>query len=356
MRWREWLGVGERRWKKAPDEEVQPAKTLWDWLQLLIVPAILIGVTFAWSAEQTSRDNRRTEETRQDTTLQTYLDQMSGLMLNKELLASRPDSPVRAVARTVTLGTLRRLDGDRKGEVVRFLVEAHLLDLKHPRLRLDGADLSGVVLIGAHLEDVTLEGLTLNHADLRFAKLDRSNLEGANLENANLEGAGLYKANLFLAHLARANLDHAYLAGAKLSMADFSDAILVGASFESSDLQDARLDGADLTNAYFRNAFIEHTSFVGADLTYADLRETGFVAADLEGADLTSAVIERTTDFGGADNLDLDRLISELPPKEQKLFLRAQKQFLDSLSPEELAKFNLSPEKLAKFRREAGGD
>ena len=46
MRWRDWLGVGERRWKKAPDEEVQPAKTLWDWLQLLIVPAILIGVTF----------------------------------------------------------------------------------------------------------------------------------------------------------------------------------------------------------------------------------------------------------------------------------------------------------------------
>ena len=34
-------------------------KTLWDWLQLLIVPAILIGVTFAWSATQTRSDNRR---------------------------------------------------------------------------------------------------------------------------------------------------------------------------------------------------------------------------------------------------------------------------------------------------------
>src|SRR3954454_11647222 len=53
MRWRELLGVRERRWKKAPDEEVQPAKTLWDWLQLLVVPAILIAVTFAWSAAQT---------------------------------------------------------------------------------------------------------------------------------------------------------------------------------------------------------------------------------------------------------------------------------------------------------------
>jgi hypothetical protein len=135
VRWREWLGVGERRWKKAPDEEVQPAKTLWDWLQLLIVPAILIGVTFAWSASQTRSNNKRddrriaadraaAEEARQDATLQAYLDQMSGLMLNKKLLASKFDSPVRAVARTVTLTTLRRLDGERKGEVVRFLDEA----------------------------------------------------------------------------------------------------------------------------------------------------------------------------------------------------------------------------------------
>ena len=100
MRWREWLGVGERRWKKAPDEEVQPAKTLWDWLQLLIVPAILIGVTFAWSATQTRSDNKRedrriaadraaAEEARQDATLQAYLDQMSGLMLDKKLLTSK---------------------------------------------------------------------------------------------------------------------------------------------------------------------------------------------------------------------------------------------------------------------------
>src|SRR5213592_4542882 len=107
MRWREWLGVGERRWKKAPDEEVQPAKTLWDWLQLLIVPAILVGVTFAWSASQTRSDSRRedrriaadraaAEEARQDATLQSYLDQMSGLMLDRNLLSSKPGDAVRA--------------------------------------------------------------------------------------------------------------------------------------------------------------------------------------------------------------------------------------------------------------------
>src|SRR5215217_5367930 len=97
MRWREWLGVGERRWKKGPDEEVQPAKTLWDWLELLIVPVILIVATLAWTGLQTSSDNTReerriaadraaAEEARRDATLQANLDEMSGLMLDRKLL------------------------------------------------------------------------------------------------------------------------------------------------------------------------------------------------------------------------------------------------------------------------------
>ena len=99
MGWRDWTGVGERRWKTAPDEHVEPGKTLWDWLQLLIVPAILIAVTFAWSYTQTQSDNRREDrriaadraaavQARQDTTLNGYFQQMSDLMLDRKLLTS----------------------------------------------------------------------------------------------------------------------------------------------------------------------------------------------------------------------------------------------------------------------------
>src|SRR3954464_12751512 len=102
MRSPEWLGFR--------------GKTLWDWLQLLIVPAILIAVTFAWSATQTRSDNKRedrriaadrvaADEARQDLTLQGYHDQMSRLMLDEKLLTST-SSAVRSVARTITLATL----------------------------------------------------------------------------------------------------------------------------------------------------------------------------------------------------------------------------------------------------------
>jgi hypothetical protein len=112
---------------RLPDRLGFRGKTLWDWLQLLIVPAILIAVTFAWSATQTRGDNKREDRRSQDATLQAYLDQMSGLMLKEKLLDSTEDDPVRVVARTVTLATLRRLDGERRGAVVRFLHEAGLL-------------------------------------------------------------------------------------------------------------------------------------------------------------------------------------------------------------------------------------
>jgi uncharacterized protein YjbI with pentapeptide repeats len=214
MRWRDWLGVGERRWKKAPDEEVQPAKTLWDWLQLLIVPAILIGVTFVWSATQTRSDNRRedrriaadraaAEEARRDATLQSYLAQMSDLMLREKLLTSTQTSAVRAVARTVTLATLRRLDGDRKRAVVSFLSEAHLLMLH--RVSLRNADLRGANLRGADLSGTNLAVADLRGADLR----------GADLTNAYLRGAFLMGTDLGNAIIVHTNLRGAHLRGAK---------------------------------------------------------------------------------------------------------------------------------------------
>jgi uncharacterized protein YjbI with pentapeptide repeats len=318
MRWREWLGVGERRWKKAPDEEVQPAKTLWDWLQLLIVPAILIGVTFAWSSLQTRSDRAAAEEARQDATLQGYLAQMSGLMLHEKLLSSQWDDPVRAVARTVTLATLRQLDGERKSEVVRFLSEARLINGEDPRVRLKGADLAD--------------------ANFHFAVLVVAYLDGVDLRGADLRGA---------------DLRNAYLRGADLRRTDLRGANLSGASLSGNPADDERpanLAGANLAGAALRGAFLPRVNFRDANIRGAD-----FAVAVLVGADEFGFAKLEGADLAGAKQLNLDGFITALPPEGQKAFLDAQRAFLDSLSPEDLAKFNLSPEKLARFRREANG-
>jgi uncharacterized protein YjbI with pentapeptide repeats len=313
MDWR-----GRTALSKTAGEEIQPAKTLWDWLQLLIVPAILIGVTFAWSFSQTRSDNKRedrriaadrvaAEQVRQDATLQTYLDQMSGLMLHEKLLTSEKFDAVRAVARTVTLATLRRLDGERKVEVVHFLYEAGLVDKRDSRVSLFGADLVGAPLKDAHLVFADLEGANLVGANLESADLRDARLGWAHLEGANLEDADFGNANLRMAYLVGANLGGAYLVGTNLEHADLGNARLKGAHFKGAHLRGAHLKGAHLEGAHLEDA----------------------------------------------KNLNLGRFIAGLPLQKQKAFLDSEKVFLDSLSPEELARFNLSPEQLARLRREA---
>jgi uncharacterized protein YjbI with pentapeptide repeats len=227
---------------------------------------------------------------------------MSGLMLHEKLLTSKRGDPVRSVARTVTLATLRRLDGERKGQIVRFLNEATLL--RPSEQNCVSMDRLGRVCRAT--------------VDLSDADLSRANLPGAIINTADLLGADLRGANLRDAYLA---------------YSDFAVADLRGANLAGADLGDAEFAGADLRGANFEDASLGTPS--NDPLLDVPL-------AHLRGARLA-----------GARGLDLGRYIAELPPREKKDVLGMQRTFLNSLSPDELAKFNLTREKLARLRRQA---
>ena len=120
-------------------------KTLWELLQLLIVPLALAGIGFWFTAQQDSRQQQieeeransaqKIEEQRaQDAALQAYLDQMSQLMLDGDLLRGSDggSEEVRTLARARTRTVLARLNSRRKGSVVQFLYEASLINKKTP--------------------------------------------------------------------------------------------------------------------------------------------------------------------------------------------------------------------------------
>lgn len=187
-------------------EEVVRGKTLWDWLDLLIVPLTLAAGGAGFTYYQRKRDIELAERSAQEAALQTYLDQMTELMLAKGLV-SDPKPGTSNIARIWTLTTLRRVDGDRKGVIVEFLQEAGLVkkgtplvslanaDLQNANFRnksLRGVDFGGGYSVGEH----TIKGAYLNGADLRRAKLNGANLASVNLCGANLYGAELGKANL----------------------------------------------------------------------------------------------------------------------------------------------------------------
>jgi hypothetical protein len=217
-------------------------KTLWDLLQLLIVPLALAGIGFWFAAQQDARqqqiENQRAkaerelaEQRAQDEALQAYLDQMSSLLLEKDLRASEEQSEVRTLARARTITVLGRLDPSRKTAVMQFLVEAELVqrvDGRDPLIRLSGADLS--------------------EADLKYADLSDANLSGTNLSDANLSDAELLLADLSTA-VSKADRRYTSYSYTILSHADLSGAVL-----RAADLRGAYLDYADLRGAYLGGA------------------------------------------------------------------------------------------------------
>lgn len=153
----QWTGLSEIRPATHRNGAVQPAKTLWDWLQLLVIPVFLAGIAYLLSNAQTERDRRhqdqREREQRriaataaQEERLRGYLAHISGLILQHGLQRSGKGADVRDVARAATLTTVARLDGDRRGFAVRLLFEARLLEQADPKVNLTDADLSAAVL------------------------------------------------------------------------------------------------------------------------------------------------------------------------------------------------------------------
>jgi len=272
-------------------------KTLWDWLNLLIVPAFL-GAAALWFNRQ---EKRRTTEVVQNRThieqeiakdrqleeaMQNYLDKLANLLQLENLLERNEYEydPVVNVARVRTVTALRTLDRNRRNIVLQFLRDAKLAEFILSNAPLSNIDLSGNIvwtdnLSGANLRNANLNGANLigtylhkadlTEADLRNANLCEAfligtNLGGANLEGANLRGADLSGANLRKANLSDTNLSNANLCGADLSGANLSKAFLVGA-----ELVEANLSNANLRGAYLWASKLNEATLDGAILTNA---------------------------------------------------------------------------------------
>lgn len=292
-------GFGEISYIKTENEFYQPAKTFWDWLQLLIIPlALVVGVYFLnrsekrleikLAKERAEIDRFTAEERNQERALGEYFDRMSELLLDYNLKDSEEESIHREVAKTRTLTVLRRLNGDRKGNVLKFLCDSGLANSKYgndPIINLSMADLGGANLAGANLKEVNLSRVSLYEADLIAANLEEANLEEANLEGARLQGAKLQNANFDSAKLNMANLAGADLGGASLVGASLLAADLQGTEFHDADLRGTELLGVDLKWAYFQGADLQEANLTGANLdgvnfTDAKLDGTIFIASE----------------------------------------------------------------------------
>ena len=230
--------------------EFQRGKTVWDWIQLLIVPLVLAGGALWFNQRRDQIEREVAADRQREEALQAYLNVIGKLMLEKGLRPlkdglSPEDEPVREAARDVaraqTLTVLRRMDAERKGAILRFLHESELIkktEESEPVIALHGCDLSGADLSWADLRDVDLSRTDLSWANLFLARLNRASLHRANLRNADLRS---------------------FLSQSDLSAADLRKADLIGASIVAS-LVGADLSSADLTEADVSVKQLAHAS------------------------------------------------------------------------------------------------
>jgi uncharacterized protein YjbI with pentapeptide repeats len=253
----DWTGFGEYQTPSNPD--IERARRLWDWLELLIVPFVLAVGALWFESRQGKTEREIAREKRQDATLEAYFDRMTALLLEEGLRDSEEGDEVRTIARSRTLSVLRRLDGKRKAEVVQFLQEADLI----------------------HVDSsiVDLSEAILREADLRESELQRAKLSKANLRNVDLWSANLWSANLRWADLQWADLQEANLSKANLWRADLRGSNLRKADLRKADLRDARnldtacFEGANLAGTKVLRRDVEYLKRAGADLSGVKIME-----------------------------------------------------------------------------------
>jgi hypothetical protein len=239
-------------------------RTLWDWLDLLIIPAVFAAGGLWFNQRQQARAEMSETQRAQDEALQAYLDKMSDLLIDKGLHKKKGDyDETRVTARAQTLAVLERLDAKRKKTVLLFLREARLINrYKYcPRgqeqgvtyyphyVGLGGADLSGAELEGARLISTSgHEPVSLERANLKDAVLRCADLSGADLKPAKLHKGALKPAVLSQTSLSKADLEYAVLIGADLSDADLSgtkevtnEQLRAATSLEGATMSDGRI-------------------------------------------------------------------------------------------------------------------
>jgi uncharacterized protein YjbI with pentapeptide repeats len=258
-----WTGLG----KSSVKQGVEPAKTLWEWLGLLIVPVMLAVGGYLINRWQKDRDDKFQQAQKQreemvalqraqDEALRAYLDQMSDLMVDRELrrkLREETEEPdEHRIAQARTLAILLGLDKDRKRLPLKLIYELSLIAKEEPILNLKNAGLDT-----ADLSEITLHDACLREADLRRANLRGADLRGSDLTGADLRGADLRETDLSNTLLIGANLlPYDEKAPAKLNAPNLSngtepsDVDLSNNHLVPTNLEDANLSDADLSGAY----------------------------------------------------------------------------------------------------------
>ncbi|MCA9882101.1 MAG: pentapeptide repeat-containing protein [Anaerolineae bacterium] len=326
-------------------------RTLWDWLELLLVPLLLAAAGAYLNyldnrrkrredderARQQKREDdirreqqereeeldeqrqqrealearRRDEERYREETVRKYFDDMAYLMVEKGLLALvQSVEPGKTIGETKDPTSPTEPDPEKLVELLKNPVwniaqtrTITVLRRMSYRRAVDSGDTEeqletkvDVQRANEILDFLRDSGLLVGVGSiLRQANLVEIDLKGVYLSQVNLSGAALFGADLSGAFLNDINLNSAYLVKTNLSNAHLGQANLSCADLFQASLPGADLGAADFSGASLGAADLSRTFLVSTDLSGADLGRADLSGANLQYAILVDAKIVETT-------------------------------------------------------------
>lgn len=221
-----WTGFGEVEIKNS----VVPSKTLWDWLELILIPFFiaLTGWLISWNNQKRSLEKETIQN--QQNLLKEYLNSIKELLLEKKLRDSEKKSEVRSVARALTLNFFRNSDSERKGIVLQFLFESDLITI-NPIINLLGVKLNRTNLDRIRLKNVQIKGSSFRGSSFQNSNLIQcdfrtTNFSACNLSNSNLDGTNFTYCDMVGVIIRNVDLRKTILEGVDFSKADLTNSIL----------------------------------------------------------------------------------------------------------------------------------
>jgi len=227
----EWTGFGTYNGVEGETRH----KTLWNWLELIIIP-VSLGL-FIWVFTTFEKDKNKIieDEKFRDVTLDSFMKVMTELIIQHDL-AGDPSAKSIAIAKARISIALDQLDGARKGQILQFLYESDLIDNK-PKFKLRGANFNYAILDRIILVEAEVRGAYFENTSLRDSNLNGSSFNSCSFKNADLSNSKIEETDL-----GYTDLTNAKLRNMDLTTIDFEGANLTNADLQGSEITQNQLD------------------------------------------------------------------------------------------------------------------
>jgi uncharacterized protein YjbI with pentapeptide repeats len=256
---------GLPNWSTLPEWMGLREKKSWDLAQICIIPIVLAVGAIIFSLYQHQTEMQIETERQRGTAFQSYIDRIKEIILEMHSMETGTDEitdeifdeisekleDLGEIGAAYTKVTLQQLDGKRKGMLLEFLYNSHLLGWFDVIL---GEQFLQIIYLG---ESADFNGVIINTPALRGV-----NLGFTNLSNSNFIGLDLCKAHLLGSNFSNSKFIGVNFFGADLGGANFQNVKWgIGNLLEQADLRSANLRNADMRKANLDKANLEFAKY-----------------------------------------------------------------------------------------------